>query len=342
VHRGVALTNEQQLIMYNKGFGQEFPIGEKKDIDFSLLPEEALFNTDPDPVPLRRSLRGWYNFNEPSGTDRLADSQRYQDLIPGDFVPLSGVQPSSGILPNETIDSFPSSGCVQIRPSGGIGFYDGQPGNEGWWQTNSSQLQPYGYMSYTIAAYVRFPRANIATDICGVWTDTGNLRYWMLAKTAGNIVTFDRANGSLVGQPDTLSVPISNFIAGDWYLIIVRAFMTGSPSAHNYNLRMNVVNLRTLEGNNGQLNGETFHWNTSVPDSSVPFTLGAINTLGTPSVGEVDFGGLGVWYRALTDSELLKFINSGDGINFGSSNFGKISRVYWDSDLKRADDPSTK
>ena len=82
----------------------------------------------------------------------------------------------------------------------------------------------------------------------------------------------------------------------------------------------------------------SFQWNDTV---SMDVTIGAYDTDGTAVVGDVDLAALGMWRRALTNGEIIELINDGKGLNFGASNFKKITRVYWDSQKKRDGDEDT-
>lgn len=344
------LTNREILDLYNAGFGQEYPVGRDRVIDFDLPPEQAIVGIDPDPVPLRRSLKAFYNFSEASGNLRVTDAQRYADLTPNNAQQaassISGqFMPTSGIVVDEmpVFDDLASaSGALQIRKGGGVGFEDGQIGNNVWWQaTTASQMAAIGDTEMTIVAWVRWPNAGANDPIAAQWTAAGNNRYWHLRKNGSNDIVFDRANGTTIGKPAGMTTPPefgSNFVPGRWYFVYVQNEMTGGLGSSESTWSLNAFDPIENETHTST-QVSTFQW--ADVNNSVPVTIGAYDTIGTAIVGDVDIAAFGFWRRKLSANELLSLINSGNGLNFGAASFGKISRVYWDSQKKRDGDPST-
>jgi hypothetical protein len=253
--------------------------------------------------------------------------------------------PTSGIIIDQMpgfIDLASASGALQIRKGGGIGFEDGQPGNNVWWEcTSASQMAGIGECELTMAAWVRFPRSGYTEAIMGQWTAAGNYRYWLIYKNASDQLAFARARGNNIGAPATFYTPpefSSSFTPGRWYFVWVTAEQTGGVGSDEYTWSLNAYDPVQQETfTSTQVS--SFHWYDMV--TSVPITFGAYETLGTANVGDVDLAGAGMWRRKLTQTEIERLINSGNGLNFGASNFGKITRVYWDSQRRRDGDPAT-
>lgn len=342
------LTNREMTDLYNTGFGQEYPAGRDRVINFDLPPEQAIVDIDPDPVPLRRTLKAFYNFSEASGNLRVTDVQRYTDLIPNNSQIAAGAisgnfMPTSGIV----VDSMPvfddlasASGALQIRSSTGT-FDDGQPGNNVWWEAGTpSQMAAIGDTEMTMACWVRFKSGGGTEPIMGQWTAAGNNRYWVLLKLSSNHIVLGRANGTTIGQPSNISTPAqfaTDFTPNRWYFVFVTNEMTGGLGSSESTWSLNVHDPITGETYTGT-QVSTFQW--ADVNNSVPITIGAYETLGTAVVADADFAGAGMWRRKLSASEISSLINSGNGLNFGASNFGRITRNYWDSQKKRDGDPS--
>jgi len=339
LHRGKVLNNREMLAIYNKGFGREFPMNETREIDFSIPFAEDI---DPNPVPLRRGLRSWYNFSEPSGTQRLADSQRYWDLTENvaGVIP-SGIQSTSGIIVDE-FPEFPSieaaSGALQIRKSGGIGFRDGQPGNGRVWTADNTQSSPFGNMDFTLLAWVRFPRAGFLEPIASVWTAPTNDRQWVFSKGSTDLLSFSRANGT---GPTTLTIAgefATDFKIDRYYMVYVQLENIG-PSTTGV-LTINAIDSVTGKSYKNSVTS-TFQWNSLFPDSSIPFAIGGLDVTTGPIVADMDIAAFGSWYRKLSKKEIDLLFNNRNGLNFGASNFTTVDRIYWESKLTRAGDPST-
>lgn len=345
-----ALNNKEMLDMYAAGRGQEFPVGLDRSIDFNIPPEQAIIEVDPDPVPLRRALKAFYNFSEASGCVNLADAQQYADLIPNNSQSAGGaisgqMMPTSGII----IDSMPNfddlasaSGALQIRDGGGTGFDDGQIGNNVWWETTtSSQMSKIGQMDMTFITWVKFKRSGSDEGIMAQWSETGNNRWWRIRKTSDDHIRFDRANGNTVGKPAEITTPAGfpvSFATDRWYFIFVTGEMTGGIGSNDMTWQLNVFD-PILNETFSSSQVSSFQWADITTTPAI--TFGAYDTLGTAVVGDVDLAAAGMWRRKLLSSEITSFINSGKGLNFGASNFGKIQRVYWDSQLRRDGDSST-
>jgi hypothetical protein len=344
------LTNREMLDLYNAGRGQEYPVGRDRVLNYDLPPEQAIIDVDPDPMPLRRALRSWYNFSDASGVLMAADSQRYTNLEPNNSQIQAGAisgnfMPTSGII----IDEFPhftdlatASGALQIRSGAGPGFEDGQPGNNVWWEaTTSAMMAAIGDCNFTWAAWVRFPKAGDTECVMAQWTAAGNYRYWILYKDASNNMRFDRARGNTIGAPGVITTPpefAASFTPGRWYFVFVQSENTGGAGDPEMTWTLNVYD---------PVQQQTFS-NSQVSDyqqydmvTTVPITFGAYETLGTANVADIDIAGAGMWRRKLSTTEIQWLINSGNGLNFGAANFGRITRVYWDSQRKRDGDPAT-
>ncbi len=347
LHRGKVLNNQEILDIYNKGFGIEFPAPVGRDIDFTQSPESQIGGVSANPVPLRRSLRAWYNFSEPSGTTRLADSQRYWDFqeiatAGSSGFPL-GIQATSGIIVNNfpTFNNTEASGALQIRKIGGAGFRDGTPGNGRVWNTDCTQFGPFGVMPYTIVAWVKFPVAGATETIVSAWNVTGNDRYFLFRKDSSNNIGFFRANGVSAGPAggvDTEPAFAADFTIDRWYFCYAQYETTMLPETGK--LTVNVIDSVTGTKYTGSLIN-SFQWNSNFPDSNIPMQIGSLNQNVGSDPSDIDIAALGSWYRKLTESEINLLFNAGAGLNFGASNFTKIDRVYWDSALRRVDDPST-